>query len=224
MRLIRIFDILDDLRIARNPISAESLAQKHGVSVRTIYRDMDMLQNMGAPIRGEGGLGYQIEGGFFLPPLHFDEDELDAVFFGLKLLASRSDEGLKDAALNALGKISAVLPKEVGEKFLNSPILAYSRFDGDELDAEKIRIVRRAVHEKFKIWAQYQALEGAISERVIHPLGLTMFDEAWILTAWCEERDDFRNFRLDRLKEVRPLAEKFRIQSGRSFQDYLRTL
>ncbi|WP_394199373.1 helix-turn-helix transcriptional regulator [Litoreibacter albidus] len=104
------------------PISAETLAELLDVSVRTIYRDIATLQSMGAPIRGEGGLGYQIEAGFFLPPLHFDPDELDALILGIRMVTVRGDEKLGSAATRLLGKIEAVLSE--GAHALNQPLLA----------------------------------------------------------------------------------------------------
>ncbi|WP_049270436.1 helix-turn-helix transcriptional regulator, partial [Serratia marcescens] len=89
MRTVRLFSILEQLRGRQRPVSAEFLAQALDVSVRTIYRDMSTLQAMGAPIRGESGLGYQLEKGYFLPPLHFDANELEAIILGTRLIAAR---------------------------------------------------------------------------------------------------------------------------------------
>jgi len=225
MRLIRLFEILDDLRVARRPISAETLAQKYSVSVRTIYRDMSMLQGLGAPVRGEGGIGYQIEGGFFLPPLHFDENELDALVLGLRMVSSRSDKDLSDAASRAMGKISAVLPEQVRERFMDAPLLAHSNFPGEgQFEGNILTILRNAINRKERLNAHYVSLEGVATQRIIQPLGLTTFDEVWLLTAWCESKDGFRNFRVDKFKSVTGTDTLFHIRPGRSFQDYIKTL
>ena len=94
MRTERLFRLLDELRGRRHAVSAQVLAETLGVTMRTIYRDIATLQGMGAPIRGEGGVGYQLEKGYFLPPLRFDDNELDALIIGLRLAAARGDHAL----------------------------------------------------------------------------------------------------------------------------------
>ena len=86
MRTVRLFSILDILRSRRGPTSATTLAETLGVTERTVYRDMATLKEMGAPIRGEGGVGYVIERGYFLPPMHFDADELDVILLGIRMV------------------------------------------------------------------------------------------------------------------------------------------
>lgn len=225
MRLIRLFKILDDLRVARVPVSAETLAERHGVSTRTIYRDMSMLQGLGAPVRGEGGVGYQIEGGFFLPPLHFTEVELDALALGLRLAESRSDKDLAEAASNVMGKIGAVLPEQVRNRFIESPLIAYSKFSAeDQFGGSILTQIRNAISSRERLDVIYVALNGEESERIIQPLGLTTFDESWVLTAWCEDKDDFRNFRVDKFQAIAGTDTNFHIRPGRSFQDFISTL
>ena len=110
MRASRLFGLLEQLRMHRQPVSAAQLAETLGVSVRTLYRDIATLQSMGAPIRGEGGVGYQIERGYFLPPLHFDTDELDAITLGMQLISARGDGDLKQAAARVAAKVDAIAP------------------------------------------------------------------------------------------------------------------
>lgn len=105
MKSLRLFSLLDHLRSARRPVSAESLAQRLGVSTRTIYRDIASLQGIGAPIRGESGLGYQLEKGYFLPPLQFDAEEMEAIMLGLRLLAARRG-GAADSTMQSNGSLA----------------------------------------------------------------------------------------------------------------------
>ncbi len=225
MRLVRLFEILDDLRAARRPVTAVTLAERYDVSLRTIYRDMKLLQSIGAPINGEGGIGYQIEDGFFLPPLHFNEDELDSIILGLRMISNRSNTTLKQAASTATGKIADVLPKEVQEKFIEAPLLAHSGKASEiELDDWQFTVIRHAIRNHKQLEITYQSLQGERSQRVIHPLGLTTFDEVWILTAWCELRKDYRNFRVDLLTSLKETGDLFQIRPNKSFQDYLRKL
>lgn len=225
MRILRLFAILDRLRVRRHPISAEFLADALSVSMRTIYRDMATLQAMGAPIRGESGIGYQLEKGYFLPPLHFDPDELDAIILGMQLAAARGDGPMADAALRASAKINAVLSDDHKETYSNSPLLAYSvqaETGGKSIDF--LSPLRAALRERYLLQISYRDLKGRKSTRRVRPLGLTVFDYVWLLTAWCETRSDFRNFRVDRLISVARTGDSFRREKGKEFGDYLRTL
>ncbi len=225
MRVLRIFAILDRLRVHRHPISAQLLADALNVSIRTIYRDMATLQAMGAPVRGEGGVGYQIGKGYFLPPLHFDPDELDAIVLGMRLVAARGDGPLADAALRASAKINAVLSDEHRETYSDRPLLAYSvQAETADQSIAFLSPVRAALRERQRLYISYRDLKGRGSTRHIRPLGLTAFDRVWLLTAWCETRADFRNFRVDRMRSVERTGETFRREPGKEFNDYLRTL
>lgn len=225
MRTLRLFALLDQLRVHKHPISAETLAEKTGVSVRTIYRDMATLQQMGAPIRGEGGIGYQIEKGYFLPPLHFDEDELDAVILGMRLVAARGDGPLTDAAMRASAKITAVLSDDAKDRYSQAPLMAYVHEEG-QMD-EVLRFLtplRTAVRNRHFLQITYKDLKERSSSRTIRPLGLTAFETVWLLTAWCELRQDFRSFRVDRISAVAEDGKTFPRESGKELRDYLATL
>jgi len=225
MRTLRLFAILDRLRLRRRPVSAETLAETLGVSVRTIYRDMSALQSMGAPIRGEGGIGYQIEKGYFLPPLHFDPDELDAIVLGMGLVAARGDGPLTNAALRASAKINAVLSDDDKDAYSDSPLLAYSvHAEGGGDSIAFLSPLRAAVRKRQRLAITYRDLQEKRSARRIRPLGLTAFDAVWLLTGWCEKRSAFRNFRIDRIEALESTGQTFRREPGREFKDYLRTL
>ncbi|WP_104668852.1 helix-turn-helix transcriptional regulator [Ensifer adhaerens] len=225
MKTVRLFALLDQLRVSRHPVSAEALAQSLGVSPRTIYRDMASLQSMGAPVRGESGLGYQLETGYFLPPLQFGPDEMEAIALGLRLVMARDRADLHDAAKRAAGKVASTVGPEGKERFQTLPLLAVSRKRAtDDHAARWGSVVRRTIRERRIVELSYCDLEGQGSNRRVHPLGLTLFDDVWLLTAWCELRDDFRNFRLDRIGGIQETGTRFRSQNGRRFTDYLATL
>ena len=223
MRTQRLFAILDLLRARRTPVSAEVIAEAFNVSVRTIYRDMTALQNMGAPVRGEGGIGYQIEKGYFLPPIHFSPDELDAFILGMKMVSARGDAHLANAANTAMGKINAVLPTDRMD-FQEHTLLAYSAQSEDNEALPMLTILRKALRKREKLEVVYTDLNSQSSTRTIRPLGLTAFDMVWILTSWCEKRNAFRNFRVERLQKVTCLGLVFKREVGKEFSDYLSTL
>ncbi len=221
MRTIRLFSILDILRSRRGPVSAVMLAELLSVTERTIYRDMATLKDMGAPIRGEGGVGYVIERGYFLPPLQFDPDELDVVILGLGMVKARSDKQMQDAAERVLGKIGAVL-NDTGRNF-NRPLLAVGNKPSSE-GQDALTPLRSAIRDRYKISLAYRDGVNRLTTRIVRPLGLTAFETVWVLTAWCEKRKDFRNFRLDRIDLHERTEDRFPIETGKEFQDYLKTL
>lgn len=225
MRTLRLFALLDHLRGRTEPVSAEMLAQELQVSVRTIYRDMATLQAMGAPLRGEAGIGYQLEKGYFLPPLHFDPDELDALMLGTRLIASRGDETLAAAASRVSAKISAAIGYDKGEAYTRLPLRAVARQSSESDKASgHLAILRTALRDKAVLNITYCDLENKRSQRSVRPLGLTMFEQVWLLTVWCESRMDFRNLRADRIEAIQLADRVFRDEKGKRFEDYLKTL
>jgi predicted DNA-binding transcriptional regulator YafY len=225
MRTTRLFSILDELRSRRLPVSAEVLAELLNVSVRTIYRDMATLQTMGAPVRGESGLGFQIEDGTFLPPLHFAPDELDAILMGMRMIQSRSDSKLADAASRALNKIGSALPAHHEHLFLDSPLMAHSSaWINKPLEGETLSELCEVVRVKERIEIKYMDVKGQKTKRYVRPLGITCFNSVWLFTAWCDSRHDFRNFRVDRIRSVTRTGEIFKDKKGERFKDYLRLL
>lgn len=225
MRVTRVFALLDQLRGRLRPVAAEVLAQALGVSVRTIYRDMAMLQAMGAPVRGEPGMGYQLEKGYFLPPLQFGPNELEALMLGLRLVMARGDPEMADSARQVAAKVSSVLPAEERDPFLRLPLQAFSRAAEERAgEGQWLALLRGAIRQRAVLRIRYRDLEGRLSEREVRPLGLTIFDTVWLLTAWCELRDDFRNFRVERLVSVVPAGTVFRHEKGKRFEDYLSAL
>jgi predicted DNA-binding transcriptional regulator YafY len=225
MKTLRLFSLLDRLRVASAPVSAEDLARELEVSPRTIYRDMATLQAMGAPVRGESGLGYQLEKGYFLPPLHLDPDEMDAIMLGVRLVMAKGDATLASAAARVSGKLAATMGKGVESLYSNLPLRAVSRKTAESDKANKqLSFLRLCIRERAVVTLSYSDLNDKQSRRTIRPLGLTLFDAVWLLTAWCEEREDFRNFRLDRIAELEPAGLTFRHENGKRFQDYLKFL
>ncbi|KTW16574.1 helix-turn-helix transcriptional regulator [Sphingomonas sanguinis] len=207
------------------PISADTLAEMLGVSVRTIYRDMVTLQAMGAPVRGEPGVGYQLEQSYFLPPLHLDHDEMDSVMLGMRLIAARSDEPLAAAAWRASAKFAASMMLGREATYSNLPLRAVSKPTSESEGAKAhLPLLRDAIRRRLILRITYIDLSDTESERTIRPLGLTLFDSAWLLTCWCEARNAFRNFRADRIATVSSTGATFRHEKGRRFEDYLKTL
>jgi len=218
MRLFRLFQLLDELRLRQAPVTAQTLADDMEVSLRTLYRDIADLQAMGAPIRGEGGIGYVMESGYFMPSLRLDEDELQALALGVQLVAARADPRLAEAAVRATAKIASTVNENARRAFLASPMAAGPSATAD---APHLDVLREAIRQHTVLEIGYTSLSGKSSVRRARPLGLTVFDTVWLLTIWCETADDFRHLRVDRIDALRETGEQFRDERGKRFTDCL---
>jgi predicted DNA-binding transcriptional regulator YafY len=217
-RADRLFQIVLFLR-RRRVSTARDLAAALEVSERTIYRDVQDLSACGLPIESAAGVGYRLRRGFELPPLMFDREELQALRLGARMVRSWADRDLSQAASNALRKIEAVLPadlEDAGETLFAPHIGPYP--------VGLVGLLRRAAVERRKAQFLYSPPAGAASRRTVRPLGLFYWGAVWTLLAWCELRQDFRNFRLDRIAETEITGEIFAAEPGKNLEDFLRTL
>ncbi|HTN85663.1 MAG TPA: YafY family protein [Sorangium sp.] len=204
-RLLRLVQLL---RRHRRPVSAASLADELGVSVRSVYRDIDALREQGASIEGAAGAGYQLRPGFLLPPLMFTDEELEAIVLGLRLTAEHGDEALGRAAAEVVAKLRAVLPRDLKTLVDETALLAGPslRRQPEQIDLAE---VRRCIREQRKAQIAYADRRGAASERVVWPIALGFFERARVVVAWCEERADFRSFRADRIARWTTSGDRF---------------
>ncbi len=216
-RADRLFSIIQLLR-KRKVLTAGALAEKLEVSERTIYRDIRDLVLSGTPIDGEPGVGYALRSGYDLPPLMFDESEIEALVLGARIVKSYADVELARASGSALSKVESVLPKHL-EKKLDETRLYSPNATGFEV-SDRLLPVRLALAQRRKIELLYRRQDGAQSRRVVRPLGAFFWGPTWTLTAWCELRDDFRTFRVDRMEEIELLDATFEPEPGRTLEDY----
>jgi predicted DNA-binding transcriptional regulator YafY len=197
-RAARLLELLQAFRRYKRPVSGAALAEELGVSLRTIYRDIETLKAQGAAIDGEAGVGFVLKPGFMLPPLMFSEDEIEALVLGSRWVAERTDQPLGQAARNALVKIAAVLPPDLKAGLDESTLMVGP---GAPLAAgeSELPLIRDAVRRQRKLTISYADVNGNCTDRVIWPIALAFFDQARVIVAWCELRDDFRHFRADRI-------------------------
>jgi predicted DNA-binding transcriptional regulator YafY len=216
----RLFQLVNLLRGRRMAITAEQLAGVLEVTTRTIYRDIQTLQQSGIPIDGEAGIGYLLAPGFQLPPLMFDFEELQALLLGSSIVQAWTDPELARAAAKAESKIRAILPEALLQKADNQPYQV-PMFDKHNNERTKHGILRKACDGLLKITINYQDVEQTATQRTLWPLGLIFWGERWTLLAWCELRDDFRNFRLDRIAHILVLETPFTANPNRSLKYFL---
>jgi predicted DNA-binding transcriptional regulator YafY len=207
-RSARLFDLIQALRRHRRAVSAVALAEELGVSKRTIYRDIETLIALGAPIDGAAGVGYLMKPGFILPPLMFTEDEVEALALSSRWVAQRADPDLVAAAENALAKIAAVLPVPLTAALDNSGLLSASPRSPAQ-DSIDPAVVRAAIRGQRKLRISYADEAGRSTERVVWPIALVYFEAVRLLVAWCEMRTGFRHFRSDRIAKIVDTGERY---------------
>jgi predicted DNA-binding transcriptional regulator YafY len=200
-RSARLLALMQSLRRHRRPVTAGRLAEELGVSARTVYRDIATLSAEGASIEGEAGIGYVLRPGYFLPPLMLGEDEIEALVLGLAWAREHGDGALARAAREALAKIAAVLPAELGQAAEVPRLLVGAGGRAPE-PAVDLALFRQAIREERSLHLAYTDEAGRGSRRTVWPIALAFFDRARLLVAWCELRQDFRHFRADRIGAV----------------------
>ncbi|MDH3666877.1 MAG: YafY family transcriptional regulator [Paracoccaceae bacterium] len=222
-RADRLFEIIQLMR--RKPtIRARDLAESLEVSERTIYRDIQDLMASGVPIEGEAGIGYVLKAGFDLPPLMFKETEIEALVLGARIVETWGDAGgdaeLAEAATDAIAKIEAVIPERLRGYMASTALLAPSAYHMEPVKFD-LADLRRAVRSQLKVRFGYRDAQDRPSLRTVRPLSLAYFGPVWVLAAWCELRQDFRTFRLDRVAEFETTSERFKPERGKTLHDFL---
>lgn len=214
----RLFILLDALRRRRRPVTAEVLAEETGVSVRTIYRDIQSLVALGVSVEGEGGVGYVLGAGFFLPPLAFDDSELEALVAGARWVEQLPDSGLAQAAANALAKIEASTPVPAQRQSAEVALFVYPNAPRPT-DIEALGLIRQAIREQRKLSVTYPG-ETTETRRTIWPLAIAFYDRP-MLAAWCELRGDYRTFAIDRILTLAVSTDRLPRSRAVLFKAYL---
>jgi predicted DNA-binding transcriptional regulator YafY len=218
----RLFSVMDALRRHRRPVTASALAEEQGVSVRTLYRDIQTLIGLGAPIDGEAGVGYMLRPGFFLPPLMFSAEELEALVLGARWVEQRPDDALAGAARNALAKIATASPDDLRERIGNTGLYAVRQHWGEQDVAVVLSTLREAIRDERVVEIDYADEAGRTTTRAIWPIALAYYEQKQIIAGWCTMREDFRNFRTDRVAAARMIEGRFgkrRAQLAREWED-----
>jgi predicted DNA-binding transcriptional regulator YafY len=211
-RADRLFQIVQTIR-GRRLTTAAHLAQRLEVSERTVYRDVADLQAQGVPIEGEAGVGYRLGKGFDLPPLMFTAQEAMALVAAVRIAQS----WLADA----LGRVMSILPS--AERAAAESLLVMVPPAGLEPGTQRVlQQLREAAQAKYLVHMTYLDLADAQSERTVRPLGVFYWGKVWTLAAWCESREAFRSFRVDRIETLDVLERHFADEPGRSLADLLR--
>ena len=208
-RADRLFEIVQLLRRASAPMTADAIAAELETSRRSVYRDIAALVGQRVPIRGEAGIGYVLERGFDMPPLMLTSDEVEAVVLGAQWVLVHADQGLARAAADVLAKVAAVIPEQL-RAAIDDPAVITPPAGSERLYAGvDVARLRAWSLQGRKLTIHYADEGGSETERTIWPFLVGYMDRVRMLIAWCELRGDFRMFRTDRLGAVAFLDERY---------------
>ncbi len=203
-RADRLFQIVQFLKTRRLTTAAD-LAGELEISTRTVYRDIQDLLDSGVPIEGEAGVGYRLRKDYELKPMTFTVDEIEALVLGARLVQAWADPDLGASVRSAMRKIECVLPEPLQASMLQTALFGPPHRMQYEASTH-LRLLRRAISEDRWLKLLYVDAEGAQTERVVTPLGLYFWGQSWLLAAYCWLRDDYRSFRVDRIRELSDFA------------------
>lgn len=220
-RAERLFQLLTLLRNRRTVMTAKQLSEHLSVSERTVYRDIQSLSLSGVPVEGEAGVGYRLSHRYQLPPLMFDRHEVEALLLGARMVSSWGDTDMAAHAKQAIQKILAVLPDHLRHSDETLPLLVPNIEEIQKFYTAHSQQIREAIRTRQRIDIEYTRADAQISTRIIEPLGLIFWGKVWTLVAWCQLRNEYRTFRLDRINQLTVLEEQFETNDNKSLKHFL---
>lgn len=220
-KLDRVTAILTQLQ-SKPVVRAQDLAKKFEVSVRTIYRDVKTLENAGIPIIGEAGSGYSLMEGYKLPPVMFTKEEVLSFITAEKLMQKFLHESLGQHYRNAMEKVRSVL-KYSDKNLIENIETQIDVFNYHPKTEDKIRniipLVLESIAEKKQLTLEYETVDGRVSTRTIEVVGVFFEFNYWYIMAFCTLRNDFRQFRVDRILKIFKTQHPF-LQEYGQINDY----
>ncbi|MDO6591848.1 transcriptional regulator [Loktanella sp. D2R18] len=209
-RLMQIVQILRDGTLHK----AADISAAVGVSLRTIYRDMETLAASGVPIEGERGIGYRVTAAITLPPLNLTMTEVEALHLGLSAVGQSDDAQLSTAARALLAKLDAVMPEDRSRAPTGYGFAIYPFADAAR-GFQHLPAMRQAIRAR-------QKLSITIDDvmRTVRPLQLDYWGRLWTCIVWCEKTKDFSDLRVDQISELRILPSLFVDEHGKSLADF----
>lgn len=219
-RLVRLTKITTQLQ-SKRLITAREIADKYGISIRTVYRDIKTLEESGIPITVEEGKGYRLVEGFTLPPVAFSEEEANALITAEQIILRNKDYSLTEQYRSALIKIKSVLKQTQKEKVeLLEDRLQIRNNPENEKSSSLLMNLQLALTNFQVVQLNYRSLQGHESMRNIEPFAIFSTQENWVLIAHCRLRNEFRSFRLDCIQSMTLTGEVFEPHTM-SLEEYL---
>lgn len=205
---------------SRRTCTAEAMAEHFGLSVRTIYRDIAALGEAGVPILAEAGIGYSLMKGYLLPPVNFSEQEAYALSTGVMLAQRMTTQSYNEKMQSALDKIKAVLPNEAKHR-LELLAKGMATPQTEHPQQADLSVLQQAIARQQLLTFDYQNASQTHSSREVEAVGLVFYLGRWHLIAWCRLRQDYRDFRTDRIHNLQLQAEQFQARSDFNAKDFL---
>ncbi|MFJ5955036.1 helix-turn-helix transcriptional regulator [Paenarthrobacter sp. NPDC092416] len=207
----RLLQLLSLLQVRRE-WTGPALADRMGVTERTVRRDVDKLRNLGYPIHASPGVagGYQLGAGAQLPPLLLDDNEALAVALGLNGVAAGPVAGIGEASVRALAKLEQVLPSRLRPKFamLKAAVTTLPS-NAASVDPQQLTVISAAISDRRQISFEYIKSDGDSGRRLVEPYRLVDTGRRWYLVAWDVDREAWRTFRADRLASLPTERKKY---------------
>ncbi|MNV29738.1 HTH domain protein [compost metagenome] len=219
-RVDRLFGIVTLLQ-SRKYVSAERISEKFEISVRTVYRDIKAIGEAGIPVSFEPNKGYFIVPGYFTPPVSFTLDEANALLLSQSLIAGFGDRSIQTNFDSALTKIKAVLKQIDKEKIdLLDQSIKFQVPHRLSNEFDYLSEIQQAITEQNQVRISYFSLKEELLERTVEPIGLVFYAFSWHLIGYCQLRKDYRDFKLDRIKELRKTLNPFEVNKHISLSEY----
>jgi predicted DNA-binding transcriptional regulator YafY len=225
-RLDRLTAILIQLQ-SKKIVKAEEIANRFEISLRTVYRDVKSLMEAGVPIGSQAGTGYFIVDGYHLPPVMFSQEEASAMMMAGKLVERMTDLSVRKAFDGALFKIKSVLneaQKDHLENLQDHIEVLRPQMNLPAQSGSFLSDLQKAVAGKQVIQINYFSNQNELTQREVEPIGLFYYSAAWHLIAWCRLRNGFRDFRSDRIKELKQTGIAFEPRSISTMQEYFNSI
>jgi predicted DNA-binding transcriptional regulator YafY len=219
-RIDRLFAILITLQ-SKKYVTADFIAEKFSMSVRTVYRDIKALTETGVPISFENHKGYFIVQGYFLPPVSFTTEEANALLLMEAITTRFADKSIQQHYATALNKVKAVLRGSQKDKLeqLGEQITSYTPC-GYENDFAYLSDLQTAIAARHTVKIHYQNNAGEVSEREVEPIGLIFYALNWHMIAWCRLRQGYRDFRASRILSLHTTCTPFEKQEHMTIAEY----
>ncbi|MBC7875440.1 MAG: YafY family transcriptional regulator [Ferruginibacter sp.] len=223
-RIDRLLGILTYLQ-SKKYVPAEKIAGKFGTSIRTVYRDIKALVELGIPVSFEAPKGYFVVQGYFLPPVSFSSEEANALLLTESLVYGFADKSIQTHYSNALNKVKAVLrssQKEKLERLTDS--IRMQMHPNLMLNSEYLSSLQNAIVAKTVLEIEYKDNKEQLSKRRLEPIGLVFYAFNWHLIGWCHTRKDYRDFKVSRIIRLLDTNMPFTIQVHTELSEYMKSL
>jgi predicted DNA-binding transcriptional regulator YafY len=223
-RIDRLLGILTLLQ-SRKFVPAERIADKFGISIRTVYRDIKALVELGIPVSFEAPKGYFVVHGYFLPPVSFSTDEANALLLSESLVYGFADRSIQKHYSNALNKIKAVLRSQQKEKLdVLTNSIKMQMHPKLLLDVEYLSLLQNAISGKTILEIEYKDNKEQVSKRQLEPIGLIFYAFNWHLIGWCHTRKDYRDFKVSRITRLSDTGIAFKKAAHIAVNEYMKSL